>query len=278
MNQSVERGLIILEELGRGEKRLGSLAETLGTHKSTVLRILQTLESRGFVRRVENGAYRLGVRVLELGAAALEELDLTGAARDGLEKIAGVTGETVHLAIIDRGRVVYLDKVESIHPVRMYSRVGATAAVHCTGVGKVLLAHTPPEAWLELELQRFTEQTIVDLDRLQDEAAAIRARGWGIDEREHEDSIRCIAAPVFDVQGKAVAAISVSVPASRMSRDELDGHVPDLLEATRMITRALGGDTRRVAPSREVAHDPPPDADHRSACMTRLCRAGQHVD
>jgi DNA-binding IclR family transcriptional regulator len=252
VNQSVERGLVILEELGRGEKRLGDLAERLGTHKSTVLRILQTLESRGFVRRVDSGAYRLGVRVLELGAAALEELDLAGAARDGLEKIAGVTGETVHLAILDRGRVVYLDKVESIHPVRMYSRVGATAAAHCTGVGKVLLAHTPVDSWPELELHRFTENTIVDLDALREEAEGIRARGWGVDEREHEDSIRCIAAPVFDVQGRAVAAVSVSVPASRMSREELHGHVPDLLEATRMVTRALGGDVGRVGPQNDA--------------------------
>ncbi len=251
MNQSVERGLMVLEELASGERRLGDLATALGTHKSTVLRILQTMESRGFVRRVESGAYRLGVRVLELGAVALEELDLTGAAREGMEKIAGATGETVHLAILDRGRVVYLDKVESIHPVRMYSRVGATAASHCTGVGKVLLAYR--EDWPPLALERFTEHTIVTLDSLRAEAERIRDRGWGVDEREHEDSIRCIAAPVFDVRGEAVAAVSVSVPASRMTREQLDGHVPDLLEATRMITRSLGGDVRLVAATPEDA-------------------------
>lgn len=245
MNQSVERGLLVLEELASGERRLGDLATAVGTHKSTVLRILQTMEARGFVRRVESGAYRLGVRVLELGAVALDELDLTGAAREGMEKIAGATGETVHLAILDRGRVVYLDKVESIHPVRMYSRVGATAAAHCTGVGKVLLAYL--EDWPELDLERFTEHTITDLDDLRAEAQRIREDGWGVDEREHEDSIRCIAAPVFDVRGAAAAAVSVSVPASRMAREELDAHVPDLLEATRMITRALGGDVRLVA-------------------------------
>ena len=242
MNQSVDRALVMLEELGEGERRLGDLAQTLGTHKSTVLRILQTLDARGFVRRTDNGAYRLGVRVIELGADALAELDLRSAARAGLERIAAVAGETVHLAILDRGRVVYVDKVESVHPVRMYSRVGATAPVHCTGVGKVLLAFTPEDRWPELEFDRFTEHTILDMDSLRTAAERIRRRGWGVDEREHEDTIRCIAAPAFDVNGDAVAAISVSVPASRMSRKELDGYASELLEAAGMITRALGGD------------------------------------
>jgi IclR family transcriptional regulator, KDG regulon repressor len=252
VNQSVERGLAILEQLAIGERRLGELAETLGTHKSTVLRILQTMEARGFVRRTEHGAYRLGMRVMELGAAALEELDLSSAAQPGLEKIAAATGETVHLAILDRGHVVYVGKVESIHPVRMYSRVGATAPVHCTGVGKVLLAYTPEDEWPELELERFTDNTIVELDRLRRESARIREQGWGVDEQEHQESIRCIAAPVFDDRGSVVAALSVTALDSRMSRDVLDGYVPQLLEATRMITRALGGDTRLVA-TEEVA-------------------------
>lgn len=246
MNQSVERALILLEELEQGERRLGDLAAVLGTHKSTVLRILQTLESRSFVRRTESGGYRLGVRLLQLGATASDDLDLPTAARESLEKIAGATGETVHLAILDHGRVVYVDKVESIHPVRMYSRVGAMAPVHCTGVGKVLLAYTPRDGWPELELQRFTENTIVEHDDLVQEVEGIRSRGWGIDEREHEESIRCIAAPVFDVRGHAIAAVSVSVPASRMSREELDRHVTDLLLGTEAITRALGGDPPMV--------------------------------
>jgi DNA-binding IclR family transcriptional regulator len=241
VNQSVERSMAVLEDLAAGERRLGDLAELLGTHKSTVLRILQTLESRGFVRRVDNGAYRLGARMIQLGSAALQALDLTATARRGLEQLAEATGETVHLAILDGAHVVYVDKVESIHPVRMYSRVGATAPAHCTGVGKVLLAHTPTEAWPELDLRRFTDETIVDRDALAAAAGDIRDHGWGVDEREHEESIRCIAAPIFDVDGRAVAAVSVSVPTSRMSREELDGHVDDLLEATDLVTRSLGG-------------------------------------
>ena len=251
MNQSVERALVVLEELQTGAKRLGDLAATLGTHKSTVLRILQTLEARGFVRREETGAYRLGLRMLELGATALEDLDLRSAARDGLEKLAGAIGETVHLALLDRGSVVYLDKVESTHPVRMYSRVGATAPAHCTGVGKVLLAYTPYDAWPELTLTRFTPDTITDVGALQAAGDAIRARGWGTDEREHEDSIRCIAAPVFDTRGNVAAAISVSAPAVRLSAEDLAGHIPDLLDCARTVTRELGGDTGLVGPRAE---------------------------
>lgn len=248
MNQSVERALRVLEELAGGRRRLGELAEVLGTHKSTVLRLLQTLESHGFVERVDSGTYRLGVRLVQLGSVVLQDLDLPDTAREGLVQLADTTGETVHLAIADGARVVYLDKVESIHPVRMYSRVGATAPIHCTGVGKVLLAYTEPDRWPVLDLRRYTEQTITDRGALEDAAAAIRERGWGVDEREHEDSIRCIAAPILDVAGDVVAAISVSVPTSRMSRAELDRFVPDLLAATDLVTRKLGGrPTARVA-------------------------------
>jgi DNA-binding IclR family transcriptional regulator len=248
VNQSVERSLIVLEQLARGEQRLGDLAGELGTHKSTVLRILQTLESRGFVRRRDNGAYVLGLRVVELGTAALAEVDLRSVARSALERLASASGETVHLAVLDRDVVIYVDKVESTHPVRMYSRIGAVGPVHCTGVGKVLLAYTDPSRWPDVELRRFTERTITSREALLDEAQRIRALGWGTDEREHEETIRCIAAPAFDSSGGPAAALSMSVPTSRMSQDELQGYVPQLLEAARTITRELGGNLELVGP------------------------------
>lgn len=243
MSQSVERALTLLGLLASGPQRLGPLAQELGTHKSTVLRLLQTLEAQGFVRRMgTEPQFGLGLRILELSSAIVADLDVRSVARSYIEKLAAETGETVHLATIDGEQVIYLDKVESIHPVRMYSRVGARAPVHCTGVGKAILAHRDPSEWPEIDFHRFTDRTIGSLEEMRADATRIRERGYARDEREHEDSIRCIAAPVFDSNAQAVAAISVSCPASRMSEKRLLSHVDDLQQAAEAITRELGGD------------------------------------
>lgn len=251
MTQSVDRALLLLAELGDGPKRLGPLAEKFGIHKSTALRLLQTLEKHGFVqRRGEPPEFALGLRLVELSQTLLEELDIRQVARAQIQRLGAETGETVHLAIRDGAHVVYLDKVESIHPVRMYSQVGARADAYCTGVGKVLLAYTDPAVWPEMEMRRFTANTITSREEMLQVAKEIRQEGWGWDEREHEESIRCIAAPVFGPGGAVAAAVSISVPTSRLSADQLAQHVPLLLDATAQISRALGG---KAAPPERAA-------------------------
>lgn len=242
MSQSLERALLLLDELGTGPKRLGPLAERLGIHKSTVLRTLQTLERHGYVRRQgEAPEFALGLKLVELSGTVLEDLDVRQVARSELERLGAQTGETVHLAVRDGAEIVYVDKVESIHPVRMYSRVGARGPAHCTGVGKVLLAYTPVDEWPPMDLRRFTANTLTTREELAAAAADIRTRGWGWDEQEHEETIRCIAAPVFGPTGEAVAAVSVSVPTSRLSTKKLRAHVPLLLDVTRRISAGLAG-------------------------------------
>ncbi|MFC7550794.1 IclR family transcriptional regulator [Plantactinospora sp. GCM10030261] len=248
MAQSVERALQLLDELGAGPMRLGPLADKLGVHKSTALRLLQTLERYRYVRREgEAPDFALGLRIVELSGSLLESLDLRQVAAKPLKRLGSLTGETVHLAVRDGAAVIYMDKVESSHPVRMYSRVGARAPIYCTGVGKVLLAYTPVEEWPEMDLRRFTDNTITTKAGLLAAAREIRDRGWGRDEQEHEGSIHCVAAPVFGPDADIVAAVSVSVPTSRLSTEELDGHLPALIEATTEITTALGGRAPRPA-------------------------------
>ena len=242
MTQSVERSLLLLCELGDGPKRLGPLAEKFGIHKSTALRLLQTMERQGFVQRQgDPPEFGLGLRLVELSQALLDKIDIRQVAAGPLKRLGEQTGETVHLAVRLSGEVVYLDKVESIHPVRMYSRIGTRAPAHCTGVGKVLLAFADPSTWPSMELRRFTDTTITTQEGLMLAAEEIRAEGWGRDEREHEETIRCIAAPVFGPGDAVVAAVSVSVPTSRLSAEQLEQYVPQLLEATREITRGIGG-------------------------------------
>ena len=190
MTQSVERALQLLDELGSGPKRLGPLAEKLGVHKSTALRLLQTLERKGFVRRQgEAPDFALGLHLVELSGSLLASLDVRQVASDPIKRLGALTGETVHLAIRDCAEVVYVDKVESTHPVRMYSRVGARAAAYCTGVGKILLAYTPTQDWPDMEMRRFTANTITTKAGLVAASREILARGWGRDEQEHELSL-----------------------------------------------------------------------------------------
>ena len=240
MSQSLERAVLLIEELSKSPRRLGELAEVLGTHKSTVLRTLQLLERYGWVRRDgELPVFSLGLRLVGIANSILDGFDIRKVARPELDRLGAETKETVHLGVLDGSEMVYLDKVESIHPVRMYSRIGARAPLHCTGVGKVLLAYTPVEEWPPLDLRRYTDRTIVDHDQLVQAGADIRRRGWGWDEEEHEESVRCIAAPVFGPNGKIMAAVSVSVPTSRLSTRQLRTHVDLLLSVTGQISRAL---------------------------------------
>lgn len=254
MSQSLERALELLGQLADGPKRLGTLTEDLQIHKSTVLRLLQTLERHGFVRREGDAPeFMLGLRLVDLSQSLLEQLDMRRVAAAPLKHLGEQTGETVHLAVLDGPDIVYLDKVESVHPVRMYSKIGSRAPAYCTGVGKVLLAYAGEACWAEMDLVRFTDWTITTCEELRLAAEEIRSKGWGCDEREHEDTIRCIAAPVFESGQEVVAAVSVSVPTSRLSREQLDGYVDALLDTTATISRGLGAPPvvtmRTVTPS-----------------------------
>ena len=144
MSQSLSRALIILSALGEGPKSLEQLAIQLGVHKSTVLRLLRTMESERFVRRDAGHRYFLGSRLFELSNRALEQRDVRTLARPHLSALNSSTGQTIHLATYESGEAIYIDKFDAIQSVRMYSRVGRPAPLHCTAVGKVLVAGRPP--------------------------------------------------------------------------------------------------------------------------------------
>ena len=143
MSQSLSRALTILGELGEGAKSLEQLATRLDVHKSTVLRLLRTMESERFVRRDAGHRYMLGSRLFELANRALEQRDVRTVARPHLSALNSSTGQTIHLATYESGEAVYIDKFDAIQSVRMYSRVGRPAPLHCTAVGKVLVAGRP---------------------------------------------------------------------------------------------------------------------------------------
>jgi len=201
---------------------LSDLAARTGIPRATAFRLLSTLESSGFVRKA-GGEYHLGVKCFVLGNIVAADLDLEDVAHPHLVALRDTTRETTHLAILDDWQVVYLERLPSPHPVGfMRSRVGAILPAFCTALGKTLLSHRPePDVAKWAASQKFrsmTPHTITSAKRLLKELRDVRARGYAVDEEEHELGVRCVAAPVRNHHGEVVAAISVAGPSDRLPR------------------------------------------------------------
>jgi DNA-binding IclR family transcriptional regulator len=245
--KSLDRALsVLLEIAGRGERgmTLSECAGVLGFSKATTHRILQTFMRRGFVRLdEERGTFTLGVTNLRLGIEFLESIDLRREALPTLRALAESTGETAHLGRLSGTEVVYIEKVESSHAVRMYSRVGDTMPAYSTGVGKAILAFLE-EAEVERHLPDVlvarAVNTITDREALRHELRRTRARGFSLDDVENEDGIRCTGAPVFDHSGRVQAAISVAGPATRMTVERLQELGPVVRAQANAVSARVG--------------------------------------
>jgi IclR family KDG regulon transcriptional repressor len=226
--RAVERALELLEafSIAEPEFSLTELSGRLGLNTSTVFRLLATLQGRGYVEQSpENGRYRLGPACLRLGSVYLAQADLRRRLTPLLVSLRDECRETVHLATLDRDRMeaVYLEKLEGLLPIGlMGSRVGGRSPAYCTGLGKAMLAHEPPEvveAFYQTHgLRAFTPQTITTLEVLAHELAETRQRGYALDNTEHEPDVRCVAAPVWNHRREVVGAISVAGPAERIEQ------------------------------------------------------------
>jgi IclR family transcriptional regulator, KDG regulon repressor len=219
----LDRAFSILSLLSDGTPRLlTELSAQAGLNSSTTFRLLNSLSYYRFVERDEaTGKYQLGIGCLQLARVYLQGSSLRDASMLELQKLRDDTLEAVHLAVLSDMKVVYVEKLEGLHAVGiMSSRVGASAPSHCTGLGKAMLAYADDEAvrshFGRVGLAVFTDNTLHSLDDLMSELERIRGRGYSFDRGEHEAEVRCVAAPVFDGQGAAVAAISVAGPISRM--------------------------------------------------------------
>lgn len=214
--------------------------------KATLHRLLGALvEHRLLAVDPVDQTYRLGLRTLEMAQRAWEDQDVRSAAAEDILWLGDQTGETVHLAVLDDTEVVYIDKVESRQRIRMFSAIGKRGPLHCTGVGKAMLAYLDDAqraALVErLPLKRFTPHTHAAKSSLTRNLAEIRKLGYSRDLEEHEIGIRCAAAPIFDYRGKVVASVSVTGPSFRLSVDDLDTFGRLVVQAARRITQKLGG-------------------------------------
>lgn len=228
------------------EESLGvsELARRLDLGKSNVHRLLSTLVAEGLVEQdARTGGYRLGIVMFELGEAVKVHLDLHAAAGPVLAHLREQTGESSQIGVLDGDEVVYVDRLESAHSLRLFTETGRRVPAHCTSSGKILLAHSPEprrEEFLQRPLARLTPHTVVDPAVLRDELTAVRARGWAEAINEREVGVASLAAPVRDVHGEVVAAISIGAPVARFGAVPRRRHARALVEAGEAVSRRLG--------------------------------------
>jgi DNA-binding IclR family transcriptional regulator len=244
--QALDRAFAVLDLLGESEAPLGlaQVATSLQLHKSTAHRFLMVLERHRMVERTPNGKFRLGLRLFDYGNRAIEQYDLRERAQPHLRRLVAETEETAHLCVMESARVIYIDKIEPTRTVRMITRIGATNPLHCTSVGKAILAFLPEEKVTEImkkvRYERFTHRTIATPEALRTEIEKTRRRGYAVDDEELEEGLRCIAVPVLDAQRQPVAAVSISGPSFRVTAQKLPSIANHLLQCVRGISMDMG--------------------------------------
>lgn len=245
--QALDRGLTLLEILAEEDGlTLSELSRRSGVSASTVHRILLTLESRAYVQHdMERGLWLVGVGAFKTGSAFLRNRRVASMGRAAMHALMEATGETVNLGIEDDGEVVFISQIESHDTLRAFFRAGSRGAMHASGVGKALLAEFPEHRVRQIcavrRLERFTEHTITDLGELLSELAQGRRNGWALDDEERSLGMRCVAAPIFNEHAEAIAGVSVSGPAVRVTPRKLDDYGPMVRRAADEITRSIGG-------------------------------------
>jgi len=249
--QTIERASSILDILGQNPKGISirELSTKINLPKGTTHRLLSSLAYFGYVHQdPKTRNYLLGLKLVELGQLLLGQLDLRKEAEPFLRDLAERTKETVHMVILDRHEIVYIDKVETDQNpsgLKMASRVGLRNPAHSSAVGKVLLAHFPEEELKkfikEKGLAKRTENTIVDPAQLKEHLKSVRAQGYSIDDEENEKGIRCVAAPIYNEVGKTVAAISISGPAFRITKKVIQESLKkEVMETALKVSQRLG--------------------------------------
>jgi IclR family acetate operon transcriptional repressor len=245
--QSLDRAMLLLKVVAGGKgMSLTEIADASGQSASTAYRVLITLQKHGIVEFDEvNQLWHVGVEAFRIGSVFLGRTSLIEQSRSVMQAVVAETGETANLAIMDGAEVVFLSQVETHEPIRAFFRPGTRGPVHTSGIGKALLAFFPQrridEVLKQTELKKFTDKTITEETELVAELARIRDLGWSVDDEERNTGMRCIAAPIFNSFGEAVAGLSISGPSVRVAPDQDVRLGPLIKAAAHEVTKAIGG-------------------------------------
>ena len=245
--QSVKRAMTIIDYIAKNSNSAGitQISRELSLSKSTVHGLVSTLEQMDYLQQnSQNGEYSLGIKLFELGQVIYSNMDLRVIARPFLQQLVDKHRETTHLAILSKGDVIYIDKVDSKQSIGIISHIGGRNPSYCTGVGKVLLAGLSAEALDKLiqsiNFHKFTEKTITDPELLKKHLAQVREDGYALDMEEIEEGLICVAAPIKNYREQVIAAISISGPKSRMGRERVLEIKTDITATGQDISRQLG--------------------------------------
>jgi len=246
--KSLIKALSILETLGEAEQpsyTLTELSRRLHLHVSTVHRLVVNLVRQGFLEQdPATGGYRLGFRVLRMGLRVLNRLDFRRVADPLLRELNRKTQETVHLVILQTDHGISIEKYGSPQPVSLDAPLGGRVPLHCTGVGKTLLAYQSGDLLARLAkspgFERYTSRTLTSLGQLKKELEKIREQGYAVDNEEAVEGLRCVAGPVFDHTGRILAAFSVAAPATRLTPPRIPEIARLVCETSREICYRLG--------------------------------------
>ena len=245
--QSVSRAIAIIKKLGDTKESISvtNLSKELNLNISTVSRLLKTLRVDGIVtQKADTLRYSLGIGFLEIALKYLGSMDLRKAASPHMRRLQAKTNETVNLAVMDGFEVVYIDRIESKQNFRHSISIGKRAPVHSTSLGKAIIAFMDLEIVSKnlsrIPLQKMTSFSKNQPDEIIEELIEIRETKIAIDDREHQEHIRCVGSPIFDIRGNVIAAISVSGPISRVTYQILEELKQEIKDAARLISMDLG--------------------------------------
>lgn len=259
---ALQRGLRLLQLFTQFDRGLTTMqvARLSGLPVSTVHRFLVNLESSGFLNCSASGVYHLGLACFAVGQAALGQLDVRRLSLPYLLELNQQTRETIHLTVRHGLTAVYVEKIDSPEQLRIHSRIGAAVPLHCTAVGKVMLAFMPDEereqVLRQLDLKRVTANTVGSLQELQTELQRVRKNGYACDLEENEVHIRCIAAPIHNHTGAVQSSLSITAPVVRMPVTRLRQLAPLIQDAGLRVSAELGYQiavTRPLSPHKAMA-------------------------
>jgi len=255
----ISKVLLILEALQGSSAGLGlkAICDITGIHKSTAHRFLKHLERERYLIRTEGGAYLIGPRLSQMSARGNQGATLQAVARPILWELWKSTQETVNLAVLDQGTVLYVDVIESPHEFRLSSRVGTRRSLHVTALGKALAAFLPLEVrdnvLSTITFQQATSKTIMNLLQFRQELEKIRRQGFAVDDEEAVQGARCVSAPILNSDREPIAAVSVSGPVTRVSPEQVAVLAEAVCDAARAISVAMGfaqADRKTMKPTR----------------------------
>ena len=244
--QSLNRALDIIEVLAVKPEGLGvsEIAKKVNLHKSTAHRLISTLAARGYLKKNNTGNYKIGLKLIESVSCYINSLELQTEARPYLSKITGDLGLTSHLGVLEKDKVVYIEKMDVVSSIKLYNDIGLRVHAYCSSLGKCLLAKYSKEevenVLVDCSFIKFTKNTIPSITALHKELYQVRKQGWGMDNEEFKIGHRCIGAPIYDYRGDIIAAISASGSTKILTNDSLDEVIYYVQNTAKEISKSMG--------------------------------------